>query len=81
MTDSGVLEFPEEAMEDEALEAAVQTMSLGRLKPRDGSQRRFPGFLSPQIGERVLHIYESCGFQPTATYGVRPFWKGNVAPN
>eukprot|EP00434_Breviolum_minutum_P040410 symbB.v1.2.035908.t1/scaffold4946.1/size32542/2 len=26
VTDSGVLEFPEEAMEDEALEAAVQTM-------------------------------------------------------
>ena len=34
VTDSGVLEFPEEAMEDEALEAAVQTMSLGRSKPR-----------------------------------------------
>ena len=29
VTDTGVLEFPEEAMEDEALEAAVQTMILG----------------------------------------------------
>ena len=29
VTDSGVLEFPEEQMEDEALEAAVQTMILG----------------------------------------------------
>ena len=47
MTDSGVLEFPEEAMEDEALEAAVQTMSLGRSKPRDGSQRRRRFFKSP----------------------------------
>ena len=26
VTDNGVLEFPEESMEDEALEAAVQTM-------------------------------------------------------
>ena len=35
MTDTGVLEFPEEAMEDEALEAAVQTMILGTDEPTD----------------------------------------------
>lgn len=32
VTDGGVLEFPEEQMEDEALEAAVQTMILGVLR-------------------------------------------------
>ena len=29
MTENGVLEFPETDMEDDALQAAVQTMNLG----------------------------------------------------